>query len=97
MRGAEAELGAESRRALWHQTETRRREAGCSECGSGGEGPDSFLSNAETPSRRHLHNKTKREKIRDTISASQVMEDFGREDESSPRGAKTPEFKVFTR
>lgn len=56
--GAEAELRAESRRALWHQTEKRRRKTGCSECGSGDEGPDSFLSNAETPSRRHLDNKT---------------------------------------
>lgn len=41
--------------------------------------------------------KQTREKIRDTISASQVMEAVGREDESSPRGAKTPELKVFTR
>lgn len=36
-------------------------------------------------------------KRRDTISASQVMEAVGREDESSPRGAKTPELKFFTR
>ena len=33
---------------------------------------------------------TNREKRRDTISMSQVMEAVRREDESSPRGAKTP-------
>lgn len=40
--------------------------------------------------------KQSREKIRDTISASQVMEAVRGEDESSPRGAKTPEIKVLT-
>lgn len=44
-----------------------------------------------------LTTKQTREKIRDTVSASQIMEAVEREDESSPRGAKTPEFKVFTR
>lgn len=82
-----AELRVESHRALERQTE---KQKGCSECGSGDEGPGSFLSNTETPSRRHLDKNTSRGKIRDTISASQVMEAASGEDESSPRGAKTP-------
>lgn len=61
-------------------------------CGSGGEGPDSYLSNAETPSRRHLEHKTNpKRKTRDTVCASQVEQAAREEDESSPRGAKPPE------
>lgn len=74
--GDEAELRLESHRALRYQTEKRSHKAGCGECGSGGEGRNSFLSDAGTPLRRHLDNKPKREKNRDTIRASQVLEHF---------------------
>lgn len=68
-------------------------------CGSGGEGPDSYLSNAETPSRRHLEHKTNRkENTRDTMCASQVEQAARGEDESSSHGAKPPRsFPVSTR
>ncbi|KAG8012245.1 GTPase IMAP family member 8, partial [Nibea albiflora] len=44
------------------------------------------MSDAETPSRRHLDNKTNPGKRRDTICASQVLEAAEGEDEGSTRG-----------
>lgn len=88
--GDEAELWVESHRALRYQTQKRSHKAGCGECGSGGEGPDSFLSDAATPLRRHLDNKPKREKIETRFERLKFWSTSRREDENLPHGAENP-------
>lgn len=53
----EAELRAQSRRALEHETEETVKITDCCKRGSGDQGPYSFLSGTETPLRRHLEHK----------------------------------------
>lgn len=88
--GDEAELRVESHRALRYQTEKRNHKGGCGECGSGGGGRDSFLSDAGTPLRRHLDNNPKREKIETRFERLKFWSTFGGEGESVPLGAENP-------
>lgn len=88
--GDEAELRVESHRALRFQTEKRGHKVGCGECGSGGEGRDSFLSDAETPLRRHLDTKPKREKIETRFKRLKFWSTSRGEDGRLPRGAENP-------
>lgn len=88
--GDEAELRVESHRALRCQTEKRSHKAGCGECGSGGEGRDSFLSDAGTPLRRHLDFNAREEKKETRFERLKFRSTSRGEDERSPRGAHNP-------